>query len=175
MRNHGHVRLEDFESLFEALQMGDGPEDNSEDENDDDGEYGDAVKHGDKAGVSGGSKKSVLCDSQEEEVGKEVEEEDSWADIPERVDLATCKALLAKHYPGEEVGYMYKANSRGMIGLGSCLGLELWLGFELGFWAYSGLSIWCPSVLFLACVSDVSPTARWTWRHSKHFRTRMVL
>lgn len=105
MRNHGHVRLEDFESLFEALQMGDGPEDNSDDEDVDE-----VVPYDDETRVRGGGKKSVLSDS-EEEVDKEDDDESSWADIPERVDLATCKALLAKHYPGEEVVNIYKTNA----------------------------------------------------------------
>lgn len=102
MRNHGHVRLEDFDSLFEALQMGDGPEDKSDDEDNDE-----VVPYDDETRVNGGGKKSISSDG-EEEVDKEDEEEDSWADIPERVDLATCRALLSKHYPGEEVGYMYR-------------------------------------------------------------------
>lgn len=123
MRNHGHVRLEDFDSLFEALQMGDGPEDISDDEDVDE-----VVTFDDKTSVSGGGKKSVSSDS-EEEVDKEEEEEDSWAYIPERVDLATCKALLAKHYPGEEVGNIYKTNASNhrRLRVREELGLELGL------------------------------------------------
>jgi hypothetical protein len=79
------VRLEDFESLVEALSLGDGPEDDTEEE----GEDADDDKGG---GGSTGKGKGMLSS-----------EDDAWADVPDRVDLATCKALLAKYYPGEEV------------------------------------------------------------------------
>jgi hypothetical protein len=77
--------LEDFESLVEALSLGDGPEDDTEEE----GEDADDDKGG--GGSTGKGK------------GKGSSEDDAWADVPDRVDLATCKALLAKYYPGEEV------------------------------------------------------------------------
>ena len=87
VRNHAHVRGEDWEALFEALRAGDGPDDASDDE--DEGVVGECdsgpLKGGAEGSADGGSKAAAAA----------AEAFDAAvAHLPQRLDLATCRLLV---------------------------------------------------------------------------------